>query len=298
MSTELGGYCPVLVTPFADDGSLDEASLARLAGYAVDGGADALACLGLASEAYKLSDEERNRVIATVVAAAAGRVPVIAGADHTGTEAAAARAADAVRLGASAVMAYPPTFVKPDAAGMADFYTALAEAAGVPVVVQDAPSWTAVPLPVDLLAGLRERAPLVRYVKVESPPVGDKIAALVERGYRVLGGFGSLHLPEEVAAGVIGTMPGAALPRLYAELWRHARDGDGEALWLLHARALPFLSFQMSSLDVLVHVQKLLLAEAGALAGTHVRAPATPLSARQREWLGVLLTRSGVGDYR
>jgi 2-keto-3-deoxy-L-arabinonate dehydratase len=294
----LAGVCCVLATPFDDNGALDERSLERLVEHVIGEGVDSVACLGLASEAYKLDDAERRRVIVRVVEATAGRVAVVAGADHTGGEAAAARVAEAADLGVSAVMAYPPTFVKPDATGVVDYYLGLARAAPIPIIVQDAPAWTGIPLPVALLVSLQEAAPTICYVKVEAPPAADKIAALTEAGLRVLGGYGALHLPEEARAGAVATMPGCALAALYRDVWGHIRAGEDESAWALHARALPLLSFQMSSLDVLIGVQKRLLAAAGVIATPKLRAPGVALSPRHVEWLDLLLARTGLDRYR
>ena len=134
-------------------------------------------------------------------------------------------------------------------------------------------------------------------MKVEAPPAADKIAALAAKGFGVLSGYGVLHLPEEVHAGAIAAMPGCALPGLYRDLWQLADEGDEEALWRLHAQALPLLSFQMSSLDVIVGVQKLLLARAGVIDSSYLRRPGRPLTPRQVEWLDVLLHRCDLGRY-
>ena len=194
-------------------------------------------------------------------------------------------------------MAYPPTFVRPDAAGILDFYTSVAHAAAIPVIVQDAPLWTGVPLPVDLITEMREHSPNIHYVKVEAPPTAPKVATLVSRGFKTIGGYGALHLAEEVRAGIIGTMPGSALPGLYRDLWKSAQQADGDLFWAMYTRALPLLVFQMSSLDLFISVQKILLVRCGVLATAHLRRPSAPLISRQVDWLDELLTRTGISSY-
>jgi 2-keto-3-deoxy-L-arabinonate dehydratase len=293
----LAGVLCVLATPFEADGSLDEASLGRLVEHVLGQGVDGVVCLGLASESYKLTDRERRRVVARVTATVAQRVPVVVGVDHNGAEAAAARCREATELGADAVMAYPPSFVRPEPDGVAAFYVTLAGAAAVPVVVQDAPTWTGVALPVELLLAIQSRAPNVRYVKVEAPPAADKIARLADAGLHAVGGYGALHLPEEVNAGIVATLPGCALAGLYRDLWRRVLAGDADGLWALHADALPLLAFQIGSLDLFVAVQKLVLARAGVIASARVREPATPLTSRAVAWLDLLLARTRLDRY-
>lgn len=294
----LGGVCTVLITPFSDDGDVDLVSLRQLVEHDISWGIDALVCFGLASESYKLDDDERRAVLKCVLETVDGRVPVVAGVDHPGVESAAARAREATAQGVAAVMSYPPTFVRPDRDGVIEFYACLAKAAaGVPVIVQDAPLWTGVQLPVDLLAGIKEKASNVCCVKVEAPPTTAKVAALARYGLRSFGGYGAMHLAEEIRAGIVGTMPGPVLPGLYSDLWRLAKKRfDGE-FWALYTRALPLLAFQMSSLDLFVSVQKTLLARNRVIASARMRRPSTPATAQQIGWLDEVLTRAGLTNY-
>lgn len=297
MTEAPGGVCTVLVTPFHEDGTVDPASMARQVEHHLAWGVDGVVVFGLAGEVYKLTDDERRGLLDVVVRTAAGAVPVIAGAEHSGTEGAIARSVSAVKAGAAGLMLYPPTFVRPDAAGVADYYTSVARAVDVPIVVQDAPAWTGVPLPVDLLLALRAAAPSIAAVKVEAPPTAPKIAALVAAGLPCIGGYGALHLAEECEAGVTGIMPGAALPGLYTRMWACHAAGDRDGLWELFVRALPLLAFQLGSLDLFVAVQKALLAGIGVLDSARLRRPGTPATPAQLAWLRRLLDRTGLGGY-
>ena len=80
------------------------------------------------------------------------RVPVIVGTEHSGTLAAVARSIEAEKLGVSALMLYPPTFIKPDEANVLSYFKAVGSAVKIPIIIQDAPAWTGVPLPVSLLS--------------------------------------------------------------------------------------------------------------------------------------------------
>ena len=200
----LQGILSVLCTPFQENGSLDKKSLIRLVEHNLSWEVDGLVCFGLASEIDKLSDRERDEMLELVVEIAAGSVPVIAGTEHSGVETAAIRSQDAARAGAAAVMLYPPTFVKLAPSQVKEYYEEISQKAGVPIIIQDAPAWTDVPLPVDLLVEIKKIAPRVEYVKVEAPPTAPKMAALLEQGLTPLGGYGALHLFEELSAGITG----------------------------------------------------------------------------------------------
>jgi 4-hydroxy-tetrahydrodipicolinate synthase len=287
----VSGVMTVLPTPFADHGQVDFASLRRLVDFAITEGSAGLVCFGLASELYKLSDAERTEILATVLQQTAGRVPVIAGSESNSIDAAAARTAEYCAAGVTAVMVLPPTFVKPDEQTVVDYYCAVAAAAGeASVIVQDAPSWTGVPLPVGVLRRVRELAPNVTHVKVENPPNQMKIAALTEAGFTCVGGYGALHLLEDINAGVCGVMYGAGSIARMVALWDAAAQ-DHQSAWPLFEKMLPLLAFQMSSLDLFIAVQKHLLHRAGVIASTAVRRPGYELSAHHTDWLEHLLRR-------
>ncbi|MDP9364249.1 MAG: dihydrodipicolinate synthase family protein, partial [Chloroflexota bacterium] len=91
-SAPLAGCVPILCTPFADDGSLDLASLAREVDWVLAEGARGVACLAIASEGYKLTEGERDEVARATVAAVGGRVPVVVSVDGARTEPALDRA--------------------------------------------------------------------------------------------------------------------------------------------------------------------------------------------------------------
>src|SRR5215204_7133119 len=88
----LHGCIPILVTPFADDGSLDFESLEREIEWVLAEGASGVACVAIASEGYKLTETERDAVITTTVRRIGGRLPVVASADGPGEEPAIDRA--------------------------------------------------------------------------------------------------------------------------------------------------------------------------------------------------------------
>ncbi|MER3388666.1 MAG: dihydrodipicolinate synthase family protein [Microcella sp.] len=287
----ISGVMTVLPTPFDDDGAVDVDSLVSLVDHAIAEGSTGLVCFGLASELYKLSDAERTRILSVVLSQVAGRVPVIAGSESNSVETAVARTAEYCAAGVAAVMTLPPSFVKPDQGSVIEYYREVASAAaGAPVIVQDAPTWTGVPLPLDLLQRVRDVAPNVTHVKVENPPQYATITALSAAGFTCVGGYGALHILEDVEAGICGVMYGAGTIADMVQLWSKAHGGSDQA-WTEFERILPLLAFQMSSLDVFVAVQKYLLATSGVIASAHVRRPGRPLTDHQVDWLEHILLR-------
>ena len=297
VENKLSGVLSVICTPFDDNGDLDKESINRLVDHQLAWGVDGIVVFGLAGELYKLTDDDRRQVLSTVLKRVGSTVPVVVGTEHTGTEGAIARSREAADMGASALMLYPPTFVKPDGEGVIDYFASVGASVKLPIIIQDAPQWTGVPLSVELLTKIVSVSPNVSLVKVEAPPASAKIRALRSRGFDVIGGFGALHLVEDLRAGVEAIMPGCALPGLYKDLWSSHQDGNCEQLWRDFTRVLPLLSFQMSSLDVFVAVQKRLLHQIGVLSSAAMRRPGTQLDSESLSWLDELVDRTEVGRY-
>jgi 4-hydroxy-tetrahydrodipicolinate synthase len=295
-NASLNGIQSVLCTPFTEDYAVDYPAFERLIEHQINWGVDGLVLFGLAGEGYTLSDSERRKLTSRAVSTAAGRVPVIVSTEHNSAHGAAERTREAAELGASAVMAYPPSFVKPDDASIIGYYEALS-GCGLSVVIQDAPAWTGISLPVELLTRIATAAPRAAWVKVEAPPIAPKLAALVAQGIAVISGYGALHLLEDVAAGASAVMPGCGMPGLYRDIWAAHARADVDTMWCLYAQALPALVFQMSSLDVFVAVQKRQLQQVDILTSTVQRAPTKPMTADQLAWFDALIARGDLARY-
>ncbi|MQA81435.1 MAG: hypothetical protein GEV10_23635 [Streptosporangiales bacterium] len=276
------GVYSVLVTPFTAAGGIDLDGVARVVDHAVDSGVTGVVTLGLASEVGRLTDDEREALVAAVVAAADGRVEVVAGTEHAAGAPAARRAAHAAGAGADALMAFPPAGAAE--AQLVAYYAGITEASGLPVIVQDAPAWTQVRLSTDLLARVGREVPLARHVKVEAPPTPPRIAALHAAGLECIGGLGGLYLAEELDRGVTATMPGCLFPGVYVEMLRSHAAGDSQVVQRAYAELLPLTVSLMSSLDVFVAVHKHVLWRRGLIATPALRGPAQPPDARQLDW--------------
>src|SRR6266849_1061209 len=122
---ELSGVLPALVTPLHRDGSLDEAGIRRLVEHTIAGDVHGLLALGSTGEGASLGERPRSQVLACVVEAAAGRVPVICGVPQPHLEAARTEVAAASRLGAHAALVTPPFYYPTDQATVLAFYRRL-----------------------------------------------------------------------------------------------------------------------------------------------------------------------------
>ncbi|MEV1329437.1 dihydrodipicolinate synthase family protein [Micromonospora costi] len=290
------GLVPILATPFEADGALDLPSLRRLTEFQLASGVTGVAVFGMASEGFALTTDERAEILAAVTEVVAGAVPVVAGVNGTSTVTAVEQAGAAVAGGASALMVLPPFMVKPTPDQLLTFYADVAAAAGVEVMVQDAPGATGVTMPPVLIAELG-KLDGVTSVKVESPPTAPKVAAVVaaraDDRFAVLGGQNAQFCLEEYARGAIGTMPACEFPDLLGPVladWQAGRHADARAAF---ARLLPLILFGLQQ-GIAWAVHKEVLVRRGLIADATVRSPARPLDPASRDSLAAILADLGL----
>lgn len=285
-----GGVRPVLHLAFGTgpDEPIDHAALGGLATAMVDAGVDGLVVLGLASEAWTLREPEREEVLRTVASVVAGRVPVTVGIEGT-TGVALSRALVAAAHGAAGLMVLPPAAARTPAL-LAAHFGALADATGLPILVQDSPQATGVQLSLETLLALAAH-PLVRSLKSEVPGAGGKVSGAVDAGLEVVAGWGGLGYPDSVARGAVGVMPGCDLAPALLDIDRRARAGDAEGADAAYRAILPLLAFECQSLELLLLGAKHHLRRAGIMAHERLRAPARTLDPLETATLDGLLDR-------
>jgi 2-keto-3-deoxy-L-arabinonate dehydratase len=276
----LHGCIPILITPFADDGSLDLASLEREIEWVLEEGASGVACVAIASEGYKLTETERDAVIATTVRRVGGCAPVVASADGPGDDPAIDRARRAAALRADALMVLPPYFVKPGPDALLSYYHRIAEASGLPIMLQDAPQVTGVSMFPGLWARMAEATPGLRYIKAEGMPQGTTISETLRLcGDRVsvFCGWGGLSLVDALERGAAGNMPAPNFTRFFTDVQRLWEAGDRVRAEQLFERGVPFVMWTMQSIDHSVTAAKVELHRRGVIASARLRRPALML---------------------
>lgn len=144
--TRLQGCGTALVTPFTERNEVDFPALRALVDWQIAEGIDFLVPCGSTGEAQTLSDEERERVVASVVEVARGRVPVMAGATSNDTARAVVETRRMCRLGVDFILSATPYYNKPTQEGLFRHFTAVADASTKPVCLYNVPGRTAVNL--------------------------------------------------------------------------------------------------------------------------------------------------------
>jgi 4-hydroxy-tetrahydrodipicolinate synthase len=294
----LRGVYNILTTPFSPDGALDEASLRRLTDAVIAAGVDGLTVLGVAGEAQKLTDAERQRVLAVVVEAVDGRLPVVVGASRDGTDASIAAGRDAAAAGAAALMIAPPTFAQPGAA-LTEHYRRVAEAVRLPIVLQDYPPANGVTLGPGDMAALVHAVPAITTIKLEDPPTPRRVGqtlALLDGSATIMGGLGGVYLLDELRRGASGTMTGFSYPEILVAICRAEAAGDRRLATDLFYRSLPLLVFEGQP-RIGLAIRKAILHRRGLIDHATVRQPGPRLDdgtlADLDETLAVLAANHG-----
>ncbi|HBI09946.1 MAG TPA: dihydrodipicolinate synthase family protein [Franconibacter pulveris] len=281
----LKGNVPILATAFDEQGAVDLASIERLVGFLLEQGIDGLALFGNASEGYALTGKEKAAIFRTVKALT-GSLPLVAAAGGGSSQAAVEDIQRIQAWGANVAMVNPPAVVKPGPEEIYRFYSDICRQCDIDIMIQDAPLMTGVNIPVATLVRLCETHPQIRYIKVEQPPTTLKITELKTALRERVGLFGGLNagfLYEELARGIIGTMPACEFPEVInaiLQAWPHDRDEARAHFY----RYLPFLRYGVQP-GIGVAVHKEILYRSGLFAARTVRDPAKTLDETTRKEL-------------
>lgn len=275
MRRPLSGVLPVVQCPFLANGAIDHETLRKESHWVLDQGVAGLTT-GMVSEVLRLTEAERRSQSETVVAVARerGALSIIsAGAESTRTAAAFAQHADSI--GADAIMVIPPISVGLDDNTMFDYYSAVAAAGTLSVVVQDASGYVGRPLSIKLQQRLLEQLGDQVYFKPEAAPIGARLTLLREAtgGHaRVLEGMGGAALIDSFRRGAVGTMPGAEVCWAIQAIWDALQNDEWSTAYTISGPLLALINLQ-TSIDEFIAVQKYLLKKQGVFASTESRPP-------------------------
>jgi len=226
--TTFHGVFPYLVSPIDASGEVKVDVLARLCDDLIKAGVHGLTPLGSTGEFAYLSWPQRRRIVETVVAAAKGRVPVVAGVASTTIVDAVTQAREFERLGCSGILAILEAYFPLSDDGVFEYFKAIAEAVSIPVVLYTNPSFQRSDLSLPVIERL-SRVPNIRYIKDASFNTGRLLSIINRVEGRMQVFAASAHIPACVMLiGGVGWMAGPACvaPRQSVELYELCRRKD------------------------------------------------------------------------
>ena len=289
MAQPYSGIYPIAPTPFTESGELDLDGQRRVLDCMIDQGVDGICVLANYSEQFLLTDDERATLVDLCLSHVAGRVPVIVTCSHYSTQIAAERARMAASAGAAMLMMMPPyhgATLRADETGILQHFARVAEAARIPIMVQDAPL-SGVNLSVPFLVRLAREIPAVSYFKIEVPGAAAKLRSLVDAGGDAIAGpfdgEESITLMADLDAGATGTMPSAMLPDLIKPVFECYRAGRRKDAAAAYARILPLINYEGRQCGL--RATKTVMAAGGVIKSDAVRHPLEALHPATRAGL-------------
>lgn len=287
------GSLPALVTPFTPDGELDLDTLRTLVDWHVDQGSHGLVPVGTTGESPTLTHDEHRRVIEEVVRAAAGRIPVIAGAGSNSTREGIGLVRHAAEVGADAALVVTPYYNKPTQAGLVAHYTALAEATDLPIIIYNIPGRSVVDMTPETMGelarlpgiiGVKDATGKLERVSLQRITCGPDFVQLsgedaTALGFNAHGGVGCISVTANVA------------PKLCAQFQEATLAGD-------YARALDYQD-RLMPLHVAIFVEPGLVGAKYAmsrlgLCDERVRLPLVGLTEPTRRLIDAALDHAGL----
>ena len=281
----LKGVFPILFVPFDNDGNVDEKSLRNIVQFELEGGVHGIGINGFASEAYKLSDDERRHTVDIVAYELAGQLPLIIGIAPGSTEAATGQVKEFAKYSPECYMVLPPSTMDNGPKALVKHYMDLAEVSDISIMVQQSPHIPAYKhclLPAEYLAELSQH-PHITYFKIEGAGAPERMAALKPLintdKVGLFGGVGGITFIDELEAGAAGVIPGVGFNEVFIQAWAAWQAGDKSEVKRILEYYQPLVSAVSSKgHEFSLHARKHLMKRAGYIASAYVRHPTASVS--------------------
>lgn len=234
------GSYTALITPFKD-GKVDEQAYRKFIAWQITQGTHGLVPVGTTGESPTLSHEEHKRIVEIAVDAAAGKVPVMAGAGSNATSEAVDFAVHAEKAGADGVLVVTPYYNKPTQQGLFEHYKAINDAVSIPIIIYNIPGRSVVDMSVETMArcfelknvtGVKDATADLARVSKQRQAMGAEFNQLsgedaTALGFMAHGGQGCISVTSNVA------------PRLCSEFQNACLAGDFAKALTIQDRLMP-----------------------------------------------------------
>jgi 4-hydroxy-tetrahydrodipicolinate synthase len=304
IAAQLHGVFPALITPLDERGEIDEASVHALIDFQVAAGVHGLLVLGSTGEGPLLSTEQKLRMVRFTVAAARGRVPVMAGISSSSPAESAAFGQQAHAAGANALVTTSPFYFLHSQAELPTYFRYLKQRLALPLASYDVPSAVKVKLSAGTVRGLAEEGLVIGIKDSSGDLAGFRDLVIATEHLPDFRAFtGSEHYLDAAMlvgghGGVLGL--GSVIPDVYVAIYAAATEGDWARANRLQKQAIAALqmihagtsggSFSASAVGSI----KVALREMGIVRTATVSAPLQPLSADEEERVRQVMRNAGI----
>ena len=293
MRATFQGSIVAMVTPFRN-GTIDEPKVKELVELHVKHGTDAIIPCGTTGESPTLSHDEHRRMVELTIAAAAGRIPIIAGTGSNSTAEAIGLTKHAERAGATGALVVNPYYNKPTQEGLYRHFRAVAEATSLPILLYNIQGRTAVNVETDTMARLARDCANILGVNEASGSLDQTSQVILACGpdFSVLSGDDNITVPllSIGGRGVVSVIANI-VPRETSEMVHAALDGDWKRARELHYKLFPLAR------AAFLETNPIPIKEMMAMTGTlepEFRLPMCRMSDANREKLRTILKAYGL----
>lgn len=242
---QLKGSFPPIVTPFKENGDVDYDTYAKLIEFQVTGGTHGVVVTGTTGEPSTLVPEERTQLLKTAIAAAKGRIQIVAATGTQNHADTVTMTMEAEKAGADALLIVTPYFVRPPQRGLEAYYIDLCKRTSLPVMIYHIPGRAAVNMTADTIARVAEAAPNLVGIKHAFNDLALVSDLIVKLGadFRIHVGLEDLSFPM-LCMGAHGMMNavGNIAPKKVAELYDAVARGD-----LTRGKALHYELYELNN---------------------------------------------------
>ncbi len=237
---DLKGVFPALITPFTDEGKIDEEGFKRILDFVTEGGVSGVVPCGTTGESATLSHEEHKRVIDITVEFS--KLPVVAGTGSNSTEEALQLTKYAEDAGALASLLITPYYNKPNKQGLIRHFKEIANHTDIPLILYNVPSRTGLNMTPEIVSELAEVDNIIgiKEASKDIAQVSKIISLTMDKDFVVLSGDDAVTLPIMCLGGK-GVVSVAAhiVPREISEMVKAANEGDFKKAREIHYKLLP-----------------------------------------------------------
>ena len=273
------GIVPSIPTAFGADGAIDIDAQRSIVRFAIDSGAHAIMCFGLAGEVLRLTPDERKSLTEVIVDETSGAVPVLVGAGAESIHTAQDLARFSQSAGVDGAVIPPPMNGSLTPGLLRDYFVSVASVVEIPVMIQDAPEYLNVAVGPELVTELAHSVPQIQYVKLEVGADGvAEWVRMLDGSAAVFGGNAGVYLLDALRAGAHGIAPGLDVVDVLVAIYERERAGYSAGADELFAQILPMLVFEMRDIDHFNLCAKHVLKKRGVQLQTGLRSPAEGLS--------------------
>lgn len=274
-SSDITGINAVIAMPFCNDGSVDYINFEKLLGHLIQTGSHGLTLFGIASEFYKLADNEKRKLadIFINILKNTNIYSCISITQHA-TELAITQAKQYENMGAKALMILPPFFLNPSNEQILEHISAILGNVTIPTLIQYAPIETGKEISEKNMAKIYANYPhAVFKIECQNPITYSQNLLKLAPQATLLNGYAGLYMIDMLSIGGKAVMPGCSFVEIYTEIYR-LYFTDKEKAHALHQRLFRYIERWMIHPEYIIQIEKEILRQRNIISSAYCRKPA------------------------